>query len=194
MALTRKFLAAMGIEAEKIDEIISAHSETVTALKSEIGDSKDAAEKLKAVEAERDTLKAEVEKLKEGDWEKKYTDIKTEYDSYKTGVEEKAHKAKIAEAYKKLLVNAGISEKRVGAVMKVSDLSKVELNDDGTVKGAEDLTKSVKEEWSDFIVTTEEKGATTPKPPAGDGSEGQKPSRAAQLAKQYREEHYGKED
>ena len=191
MALTRKFLAAMGIEAEKIDEIISAHSETVTALKSEIGDSKDAAEKLKAVEAERDTLKAEVEKLKEGDWEKKYTDIKTEYDSYKTGVEEKAHKAKIAEAYKKLLVNAGISEKRVGAVMKVSDHV---LPSAWISSAAEDLTKSVKEEWSDFIVTTEEKGATTPKPPVGDGSEGQKPSRAAQLAKQYREDHYGKED
>jgi hypothetical protein len=35
MALTRKFLAAMGIEAEKVDEIIAAHTETVNALKEE---------------------------------------------------------------------------------------------------------------------------------------------------------------
>ena len=35
MALTRKFLAALGIEAEKVDEIITAHAETVDALKAE---------------------------------------------------------------------------------------------------------------------------------------------------------------
>ena len=36
MALTRKCLSALGIEAEKIDEIISAHTETVDGLKDEI--------------------------------------------------------------------------------------------------------------------------------------------------------------
>ena len=36
MALTRKFLQAMSIDEEKIDEIISAHSETVTALKEQL--------------------------------------------------------------------------------------------------------------------------------------------------------------
>jgi hypothetical protein len=36
MALTRKFLSALGIEAEKIDEIISSHTETVEGLKDEI--------------------------------------------------------------------------------------------------------------------------------------------------------------
>ena len=33
MALTRKFLSALGIEEAKIDEIISAHADTVNALK-----------------------------------------------------------------------------------------------------------------------------------------------------------------
>ena len=35
MALTRKMLKAMGIEDEKIDQIIEAHTETVDALKVE---------------------------------------------------------------------------------------------------------------------------------------------------------------
>ena len=35
MSLTRKFLAALGIEQDKIDEIIEAHTETVNALKEE---------------------------------------------------------------------------------------------------------------------------------------------------------------
>ena len=33
MALTRKFLSALGIEEAKIDEIISAHVDTVNVLK-----------------------------------------------------------------------------------------------------------------------------------------------------------------
>ena len=36
MALTRSFLKALGIEEEKIGEIINAHSETVSGLKAEI--------------------------------------------------------------------------------------------------------------------------------------------------------------
>ena len=36
MALTRKSLAVMGIEEDKIDEIINLHSETVNGLKAEI--------------------------------------------------------------------------------------------------------------------------------------------------------------
>ena len=45
MALTRKFLSALGIEADKIDEIINAHSETVDALKEERDNFKSNAEK-----------------------------------------------------------------------------------------------------------------------------------------------------
>lgn len=51
MALTRKFLKAMGIEDEKIDQIIDAHTETVDGLK----------EKLRAAEDDSKTLK-EVQK------------------------------------------------------------------------------------------------------------------------------------
>ena len=35
MSLTRKMLKAMGIEEEKIDQIIEAHSETVDSLKAD---------------------------------------------------------------------------------------------------------------------------------------------------------------
>ena len=57
MALTRKYLSALGIEAEKIDEIISAHTETVDGLKDEIAKYKGDAEKLPAVQKELDELK-----------------------------------------------------------------------------------------------------------------------------------------
>lgn len=52
MALTRKLLRSMGIEDEKIDQIIDAHTETVNALKDERDGLKDAADRLKKAEAE----------------------------------------------------------------------------------------------------------------------------------------------
>ena len=57
MALTRKFLSALGIEADKVDEIISAHTETVEALKNERDTFKADAEKLTGVQKELDDLK-----------------------------------------------------------------------------------------------------------------------------------------
>jgi hypothetical protein len=58
MAFTRKFLTAMGIESEKVDEIMAAHVEVTDALKAQINDSKDEADKLTKVQAELDKLKA----------------------------------------------------------------------------------------------------------------------------------------
>ena len=72
-------------------------------------------------------------------------------------------------AYKKLLAEAGVSEKRIGAVLKVSDLSKIELDKDGNVKNSDKLTENIKSEWADFIVTKSTQGADTAKPPTNTG-------------------------
>ena len=61
MALTRKFLKALGIDEDKIDEIISAHGETVTALKDEIEKAKQSAEDSAAIAKERDSYLQRVE-------------------------------------------------------------------------------------------------------------------------------------
>ena len=54
MRLTRKYLSALGIDADKIDEIIEAHMETVNALKSELDDAKANSGDAEKVKAERD--------------------------------------------------------------------------------------------------------------------------------------------
>ena len=58
MALSRKFLSALGIEADKIDEIINAHTETVDGLKDELSKAKTEAGKLPAIRKELEDLKA----------------------------------------------------------------------------------------------------------------------------------------
>lgn len=196
MALTNKMLQAMDIPEEKIDQIIEAHKETVNGLKADRDKYKEDADKLPDVQKQLDEANEKLKKVESGDWENKYNTLKGEYDGFKADTEKKAEKAAKESAYKKLLLDAGISEKRVASVMRVSNLDDVKIDKDGKIEGADDLTKKVKEEWADFIVTTGEQGASTPKPPANDGDGGKQPSLAAQLTAQYRNEHYGnaKED
>lgn len=167
MALSRKFLTALGIEAEKVDEIIGAHTETVNALKEEREKYKADAEKLADVEAKLEEMKAA---SKDNDTYKvKYDALKEEFDNYKSTESKKAEKASKTEAYKALLLKAGVSDKRVASVLKVSDIDKIELDKDGKIKGSDEMEKSIKEEWADFIVSTQERGANTSTPPANNG-------------------------
>ena len=64
---------------------------------------------------------------------------------------------------------AGISEKRIDAVLRISNIGELELDENGKAKNGEDITKKIKEEFSDFVVTTDEKGAEFATPPGDDG-------------------------
>ena len=57
-------------------------------------------------------------------------------------------------------------------MLKVSDVDGVELNEKGEIADAKDRLKSIKDEWADFIETTEVKGAVTPNPPVNAGNVG----------------------
>lgn len=170
MSLTRKALVAMGIDAEKIDQIIEMHTETVDAIKAERDSAKDEAKKFKA-DSER---LAEVEKelgdfkAKENQpdvYKEKYTALKQEYEAYKGEITAKETKAAKSKAYRDMLKDIGISEKRLDSVMKVADLNSIELDETGAIKDVENLKASAKDEWSDFIVSSGTKGADTPTPP-----------------------------
>ena len=162
MALTRKLLKGMGLTEEQMDTIIEAHTDTVDGLKSDLARYKADAETLPGVKAELETLKAK------GDdgWKDKHDKVKKEFDAYKQEQMQKETKSAKESAYRELLKSAGISEKRIDSVLKVTDLSSVEL-EDGKIKNADDLKKSIKEEWADFVVTTKQKD--TKDPPANNG-------------------------
>lgn len=165
MSLTRKMLKAMGIEEEKIDQIIEAHSETVDSLKADRDSYKEDAEKLKDVQKELDDLKAK------GDdgWKEKHDKLKAEFDQYKNDVQEKETKAAKEAAYRAVLKDANLSEKGIEKAIKYADLDKIELDADGKLKGANDHIKAVREEWAEYVTTTTTTGAKTSTPPANNG-------------------------
>lgn len=170
MALSRKFLAALGIEADKIDEIVNAHSETVEALKEERDQFKEKAEKYDKVQSDLEAANKKIEDLSKDDaYKVKYDALKEDFDEYKKGIEtEKSNNSKTA-AYKNLLKEIGISEKRIDAVARLVELDKIKLDKDGKIEGSEDLKKSLSEEWADFIVKDGKEGADTSTPPDNKG-------------------------
>lgn len=155
----------MGLEADKVSTIIEAHAETVEGLKSQIETFKEDAQKYADTQKALDSATKELESLKAtgGDWQKKYDALSNEYESYKT--EQTAKEAQNAKekAYRELLVGAGVSEKRIPSILKVTDFGTLEM-ENGKFKDQDSLLENIKTEWSDFVTTTQVQGATTPKP------------------------------
>ena len=165
MSLTRKMLKAMGIEEEKIDQIIEAHTDTVDGLKADLSKYKTDAEKLPDVQKELDDLKAK------GDdgWKEKHDRLKVEFDQYKNDVQAKETKAAKEAAYRAILKDANLSEKGIEKAIKYAEWDKIELDEDGKLKGANDHIKAVREEWAEYVTTTTTTGAKTSTPPANNG-------------------------
>ncbi len=164
MALTRKMLKAMGIEDEKIDQIIEEHTESTDALKQQRDEYKAKAEAKATASTEPKPKDPEP-----GDgYKTKYDAEKKAFEDYKANIAAEKAEADKRAKYRELIVKAGVDSKRVDSVLKVSDLSEIKVKD-GAIEGADDLVKSIKEDWADFIPTTQKVGANAPNPPKNDG-------------------------
>lgn len=162
MALTRKLLSALGIEADKIDEIITAHTDTVDALTRQKNDLKAKADKYDELKTAYDALKA----TSEGSdtYKDKYDELKQQFDEYKTEQASKEAERQKQAAYRDLLRQAGIPDKRLDLIMKVTDLSNAKIKG-GKLEDQDKLKQKIKEDWADFIPEDQSTGASTSTPP-----------------------------
>lgn len=162
MALTRKMLKAMGIEDEKIDQIIEEHTESTDALKQQRDDWKAKAEAKPATDPKpKDPEPTDEYKAKFEAAEKALEDFKAKVEGEKAAAQKKA-------LYRDLIAKAGVDAKRIDAVLKISDLDSVEVKD-GAIKDADKLVEGIKADFADFIPVITTEGASVAKPPAGDG-------------------------
>lgn len=166
MALTRKMLTAMGIEPDKVDQIIESHSETVEGLKKQ-------AEELRETASKVPTLEKEIEDLKAAqpteDWQAKYDELKSEYDGFKDKVEKEQAEAEKARLYRAMLRESGVDERRIEAIMKVTDLEKVSV-EDGAIAEPDSVRQAIADEWGAFITQTSTQGAKVEEPPTSAGA------------------------
>ena len=139
---------------------------------------------LEKAERERDAYKAKAPKEGEETVSKEeYNKLKKEYDDYKADIAAKTTRTEKENAFRELLKSAGVSEKRLNAIIKVSDIDGLELDKDGKIKNADKHTESIKTEWAEFIETTTTRGAKTATPPTNDGGGSKQLTKAEIYAK-----------
>ena len=159
MAFTRSFLKSIGLDEEKIQTVIDAHLEVVNTLKEE-------RDKLKQDAATLGDLQEKLKQYEGGeDFKAKYEDEHKAFEDYKADVKAKAELAKVQSAYRKLLAEEKISEKRLDAVCRLTDFSKMKLDKDGNLADIDALRSSIKSDWADYITETTVKGADVETPP-----------------------------
>ena len=172
MALTRKGLKAAGLTDDQVDFVMEGNAETVDGLKEERDRYKADAEKLPAVQKELDDLKGK------GDdgYKDKYEAEHKAFEDYKTSVAAEKTTAAKEKALETALKKIGIADKRIATVAKMAKadglLDALELDENGAAKDAAKFETSLKDGYSEFVVTTSTQGANTANPPAGNGGSG----------------------
>lgn len=192
LALTRKFLEGMGIEEKQVESIIEAHSETVNGLKADRDKYKEQAAKVPDLQKQLE--EAQAASNGEDEWQQKYEDEHQAFEDFKAQIQTERADAEKAQAYRGMLMAAGIDPKRIDAIMRVTDLSEVEM-EDGKLKDSDKLQESAKEEWSDFVLKTHVEGSKPETPPSTSrgGAEGADPEVIKRIQARH-ERLYGKAD
>lgn len=189
MGFTRKFLKALGIEDEKIDQIIEAHTEVTDALKAKVTEAENKAKDYDDVVRERDDLKS---KANDG-FKEKYEKEHAEFEKFKSDLQEKESRAAKEKAVKAYFESKDIKGTNLDIAMRgsVAEINAIEMDGD-KIKDTKALDDLVSGTFAGLVVKTAKKGTDSPNPPANNGGESKPQSRAAILARQYHEAQFGK--
>lgn len=171
MSITRKFLKGIGIEEDKIDAIIEAHTSVTERMQGEIDRLKPfeaEAQKLTDVQKDLDDAKATIAKYAE--IEKRYNEEHNAFEAYKKDIDAQNTLNRVKGRYKELLKANNIDEKRFDAILRVTDFSDKKLNKEGKFENEDALTEAIKKDYEGFIVSHENRGVEVANPPKTEGA------------------------
>ena len=166
MALTRKMLKAMGIEEEKIEQIIEAHTESIDVWKEKASANESAAADLDAVRKELDELKGKADDGYKDKFEKEHE----AFENYKSDIAAKETKTAKTELVRKYFESQNITGKNLDLAMRgcQKEIDGIEI-DDGKIKDDSALRALIDGEYSVLIHTDTHQGTNTENPPANGG-------------------------
>ena len=167
MALTRRALKAMGIEDEKIDEIISMHTDTVDGLKDQVKTYEADAKKLPTVQKELDELKA----AGDGGYKEKYEKEHKAFEDFRKEREAKDTRAAKEQAVMEYLKSKNVQDANLKLALRSlsAEIDEAEL-ENGKLKDSKAFDDLLSGELSGLVATTTEKGTGNPaNPPANNG-------------------------
>lgn len=196
MALTNHMLKTMGIEEEQRDQIMEAHQDTLREIREERDQYRDEAAKVPDLQRQLQEAQEAAEASAGDEWREKFEAEHRALEDYRQKVEAEEQERSKARAYRDMLVTkANVDPKRVDRIMRLIDLSKVELDEDGAVRDADEAAKAAAEEWADFVVTKRTEGSDPENPPAGRGGKDPKgvSDIAARVIREYNSRNFGLE-
>lgn len=179
--MKRKFLTALGLEKDIIDQIMDEHGITIETMKAKSTEAQD------ALNETITTLKADIVALKSNsggdgtnwkadaeEYKLKFENLETEFNTFKDNSEKEKTEELTKQVVSAQLLADGANPKLVGLLIKEFDLSAVELEGDETAgfkpKDWETISKAVKETYADVFGEIKTKGAYVPTPPPGSPS------------------------
>lgn len=167
MSLSRSMLKGMNLTEEQVDAIIEEHAAAKNNLKDRISKLEKEIEENGDYKSKYESL---AESVKKDDWKSKFDSVTAELKEFKEHVANEKRENVKRDAYKNLLKSSGICDKQLDAIIKVTDLANLEIDEEGKFKNESKLAENIKNEWSGFIVNSETSGINTETPPANKGS------------------------
>ena len=149
------------------NQLIALHLGVVDPLKDALENAK--AESAKVADLQKKLDEATADKGKFEDMKAKYEKEHSDFEAFKTRTESEKALETVKTLYRALLKETKVDEKRIDSILKVTDLSQMKVGKDGKLEDAENLTKNIKDEWKEFIVTKGTKGADVDTPPENSG-------------------------
>lgn len=153
---------------EMENSIVAMHIGVVDPLKDELQTAKADAAKVADLEKEIERLKTL--NTDADSWKAKYEKEHADFDEYKNNIDSEKQTENLKSLYKSLLKENKVDDKRIDSILKVTDFSTLKVGKDGKLENAKELSESIKNDWGDFIVKTETKGADIETPPANSGN------------------------
>ena len=177
MAFTRKYLAGIGIDADKIEAIMEAHVEVVDGLKAKIAESGDRAEELANVTAELEQAKSDLKAAQDtskaaekADYKGKYESEKAAHDQLKADTEAAKTRTAKESVLREALKAEGFADAGIEKILRYSGLvDSAQIDDSGKLTNSGDLVKTASEEWGEYKGKQEPAAASAATPPADVG-------------------------
>lgn len=167
MSLTRRMLKAMGIEDEKVDQIVEAHRETVDKVQNDLDEANKALAEAKKSEKRLIEVQKELDEMKNAEpdeYKSKYEQAKKDFDAFKADIAKEKEANQKRDLYRDLLKSNGVDEKRIDAILRVTDLDSIKV-EEGAIADSDAVSEGIKKEWAGFIVNSGTKGAEVDNPP-----------------------------
>lgn len=174
------------------NQLVALHMSVLDPLKDERDELKAQADKYKADAEKLSSVQQQLDALKDGDYEAKYTKEHADFEAYKTKVEGEALAGKKRSALMAILEEEKISQKRRDGICKLESINMdaYTLDDKGRFTDEKAIRKRINEEYAEYKVTDErERGEDVAHPPRTDN--GQPAGAVRKMVAQWHAERYG---